>query len=430
MDSNKKKRRRVLMASCIMAALIIGGSTFAWFTSRDDVVNKLSATSNYDVVTVEDFTPPSNWVPGQEVDKDVRVTNTGNVDAFVKSTITGDLVLTKLIASNTVSEDSLAKAIKLSTTPTPQANPDTPAASADEVIAKQAGGRLVYSPATDGYSNEAIEAGTKVAETQNGTLIDSGNYAKDQIGFTVEQDKAGYYIFARSTEQFDRNGTTTKVTYDGYYYDGSSYYDIEITPDADDIYKVTAKLRQKETTTVANDKFTYSLNDDGDILYAVYDPDNSLNKVYPITNKLDNDGNPTDEKTGTLTGDEIIIDIALVNVGTTGDTWTSHVTEPASPVGTTGEATAFYYNKILAAGTTTSDFITSVTLNENVTNNAFLALDYNLKVTVQSAQVTEGTYKYTAVNAQDWANTSGTKKVSSVDGSNNVTWVDNETTTP
>ena len=37
---NKRNRKSVLIASCVLAGLIVAGSTFAWFTSRDEVVNK------------------------------------------------------------------------------------------------------------------------------------------------------------------------------------------------------------------------------------------------------------------------------------------------------------------------------------------------------------------------------------------------------
>ena len=43
-------------------------------------------------------------------------------------------------------------------------------------------------------------------------------------------------------------------------------------------------------------------------------------------------------------------------------------------------------------------------------------MDYNLKVTVESAQVTDDTAKTTAVNAQDWAVYEATVSDS------NVTW--------
>ena len=49
MASKSKRRRKVLGASCILAALIIAGSSFAWFTSKDEVANRLTATADYGV---------------------------------------------------------------------------------------------------------------------------------------------------------------------------------------------------------------------------------------------------------------------------------------------------------------------------------------------------------------------------------------------
>ena len=88
MTTNVKKKKsarekRILVASLIVAAVMIGGSTFAWFTSKDEVTNRLSANAKYDVSIAEDFQPPENWVPGQQINKDVSAVNTGNVDAFV-----------------------------------------------------------------------------------------------------------------------------------------------------------------------------------------------------------------------------------------------------------------------------------------------------------------------------------------------------------
>ena len=87
MKKNKKKTardRRVLIAALLVGALIMAGSTFAWFTSKDEVTNRLSASANYGVSIAEDFQPPEDWIPGQPVNKDVSAVNTGNVDAFVR----------------------------------------------------------------------------------------------------------------------------------------------------------------------------------------------------------------------------------------------------------------------------------------------------------------------------------------------------------
>ena len=100
MASKSKRRRKVLGASCILAALIIAGSSFAWFTSKDEVTNRLSASANYGTAFAEDFTPPENWIPGQEVNKDVGVVNTGNVDAYVRTWVEGEMKLIKQKATS------------------------------------------------------------------------------------------------------------------------------------------------------------------------------------------------------------------------------------------------------------------------------------------------------------------------------------------
>lgn len=95
-QSEKKqssKQKKVLVASILLAATITVGSTFAWFTSKDEVTNRLSASAEYSVAIAESFQPPENWVPGQEINKDVSAVNTGNVDAFVRMWLIGSMRL-------------------------------------------------------------------------------------------------------------------------------------------------------------------------------------------------------------------------------------------------------------------------------------------------------------------------------------------------
>jgi alternate signal-mediated exported protein len=96
--SKKKKtsrEKRVLIASLCIAAAVMAGSTFAWFTSKDEVTNRLSANASYNVSVTENFTPPEDWVPGQTIKKEAAAINTGNVDAFVRMWLTGDMKLVK-----------------------------------------------------------------------------------------------------------------------------------------------------------------------------------------------------------------------------------------------------------------------------------------------------------------------------------------------
>lgn len=92
------KQKKILVASILLAATITVGSTFAWFTSKDEVTNRLSASAEYGVAIAESFQPPENWVPGQEINKDASAVNTGNVDAFVRMWLTGSM---RLLQQNT-----------------------------------------------------------------------------------------------------------------------------------------------------------------------------------------------------------------------------------------------------------------------------------------------------------------------------------------
>ena len=74
--------------------ILFARTTFAWFTSKDEVTNRLTASSDYGVSIVESFVPPKQWVPGQEINKDVYAVNTGNIDAFVKESISANMTYT------------------------------------------------------------------------------------------------------------------------------------------------------------------------------------------------------------------------------------------------------------------------------------------------------------------------------------------------
>ena len=190
---NKKtaRQKRTLVLALLVAATIAAGSTFAWFTSKDEVTNRLSASAKYDVAISENFQPPEEWVPGQEINKDAGATNTGNVDAFVRMWMTGEMTVTgagdgaplttSLTSATQATNSSLADMNlytvgtdtttfykKLSTTQTwnphnsntagAEGNGYDPAHGNDtsgaysEVQVMQAGGILAYAPTNAKYS--------------------------------------------------------------------------------------------------------------------------------------------------------------------------------------------------------------------------------------------------------------------------------------
>jgi alternate signal-mediated exported protein len=83
-EAKKKKKKMMLVATLATAAVIVGGLTFAWYTSQDSVTNTFQTAGNLKTVVVENFTPPTNWQPGVTTDKVVQVTNTGTVDAYTR----------------------------------------------------------------------------------------------------------------------------------------------------------------------------------------------------------------------------------------------------------------------------------------------------------------------------------------------------------
>ena len=82
----QRRKRAIILFAC---------QSFAWFTSKDEVTNRLSASADYGAKIVESFAPPKNWIPGQKVDKDVYATNTGNIGAYVGMDISGALSIVK-----------------------------------------------------------------------------------------------------------------------------------------------------------------------------------------------------------------------------------------------------------------------------------------------------------------------------------------------
>ena len=220
MASKSKKRRRVFRASCILAALIIAGSSFAWFTSKDEVTNRLTASSDYGVSIVESFVPPANWIPGQEVNKDVYAVNTGNIAAFVKETVSGVLNY----SYETVVDSFDPTCVKLN---------GTAHTVIDGATTEEAGGFLAWTDAIDPATGKTYEVGSinsarneDVADTENEPGVDNPQWTPPA---------AGNYIFRRSI----KNGTAAQGTegepgyvaatpstyeYAGYYYDGAGNY--------------------------------------------------------------------------------------------------------------------------------------------------------------------------------------------------------------
>lgn len=79
----KRKGNRIYWIIGLLLLICIGG-VFAYWTQELLVHNEFK-TARYETNLEEKFVSPDNWEPGQETNKDVWLSNTGTVPAFVKA---------------------------------------------------------------------------------------------------------------------------------------------------------------------------------------------------------------------------------------------------------------------------------------------------------------------------------------------------------
>lgn len=78
----KGKPNKIYWLAGLIFLCCVGG-IFAYWTQELLVHNEFK-TARYDTNIEEEFVPPDDWKPGQDINKDVWITNKGTVPAFVK----------------------------------------------------------------------------------------------------------------------------------------------------------------------------------------------------------------------------------------------------------------------------------------------------------------------------------------------------------
>ena len=369
---NDKKDKKVLIGALGIAAVIAAGSTFAWFTSSDEVTNRLTASADYGVSITETFTPPEEWLPGQEINKDVAAVNTGNLSALVKLEFEGALTLKA--EGDGVAVSGFASADK-----------DTlDKLTAADVASLQAGGYLAVAP-------EGVTTGIV------GTDFDA-----------TDDDVPGLYLFRREIKVDDE---TTTYDYSGYYYDGDDYYGLQTIDDVDsdgNAVRTVDVLRDKGDTLTEADITGIKLKNFEEKVIPADDSQISWNydKVY-----TDNVAILTYHPTGaTNTAKDIVINVNLTNLGNgnTADEWQYL------------EDKGFYYTNDVEPGEATNKLIDSVSLDESVQAGAYTNMDFDLTVKLNSVQVTyaddsqtEGVDSASSLGASAAATNTG-KEISSI----------------
>ena len=381
MASKKNQRKSVLVASCVMAALIVGASTFAWFTSSDEVTNRLTASSNYGVSVTEDFTPPENWVPGQTVKKEVGVVNTGNVDAFVRMWLEGEMKLIK--------EDSAGKSVA-----------DFGAATITNVNdATLTAIKLSKKDEEGTYYRVLSDSDRKALQT--GELAYSPSYTNGAGAVTkinsesFDPSGAGIYLFRRSYNLAgDGSIDTNTIEYSGYYYNGTDCYALQTKNDStvsggvegkgSNVYVkgMTGAYGSDASTgfaakAAAVKLFTASkiILSNSDLLWTYTASPTAASSPFGSTN-------PFFTVVQNNVSSTLAVNIELQNVGTGSTQWTYSDGE-----GNTNDT--FYYNDDLEGGASASLLVKNVKLDDRTSQNDYIAFDFDLNVNLESIQVTK-----------------------------------------
>ena len=105
MKGRENMKNKKSLGGIMLLVLTVGVvGSLAYFSQEITKTNEFK-TAKYDTTIEEEFTPPDNWLPGVEVNKDVMVKNSGNVDVVVKATLTELWTRQKETLANTFVDD-------------------------------------------------------------------------------------------------------------------------------------------------------------------------------------------------------------------------------------------------------------------------------------------------------------------------------------
>lgn len=394
-DVSKKKKtskeKRVLIGALCVAAAVVAGSTFAWFTSTDEVTNKLSASGDYGVAIAEDFTPPEDWIPGQSIKKAVKVVNTGNVDAFIRMWFSGTM--------RKVTENA--------------AGTNLTAFGSASLTTSNLGGNFKYTNGTQFYrqlsdserkimqTGELAYAGGDYKFTSNaaGSSEETGAaYADDDVAIRlVDSDSFeplgdGLFIFRRvnsgSTTEYSgylRKTVGTEVCYfaltdktvksgGGTNQDRQVFIDgltgktgaalINAIKDG-----TTLSIRTATQSTVNNDGLTWTYT------VPAKDADSPFNNTNPYLTASIKDAEAGSQDAS------IKINVELENIGngTAADEW--------QHFDSTGAKHTFYYTNDLDSSKDSSQLVANVQLDNGLKEGAYVAFDFDFDVHLDSIQI-------------------------------------------
>lgn len=388
------KEKKVLIGAIAVATAVIGGSTFAWFSSTDEVTNKLSASGEYGVSITEDFTPEMNWIPGQSIKKEVAALNTGNVDAFVRMWLTGTMrVVTEIPGGTTINDfkkltlegSSLGGKFSMR-----DANNNTNyyrALDEKEALVMQTG-ELVYAEGAFEYIENKSGASKAFASYTDGggapKLVDSDSFKPKETGLYIfrrnysgDKQYSGYYCVKDSGGDIkyyalvDRSVTNTG---EGGGQDKNVYIDglgnLEGTALITAITNgTTIKVRKATESVINKDGITWE--------YKIVPTGESTPFAAGTHYLVASIKNPV----ANTNQDSIKINVELDNIGdgTDADKW--------QIISDANKNYTFYYTNDLQSGTESKLLIKNVNLDTSLKEGAYVQFDFDLDVNLDSIQI-------------------------------------------
>jgi alternate signal-mediated exported protein len=442
-EAKKKKKRLMLIATLGTAAIIIGGLTFAWYTSKDSVTNTFKATGNLKTVVVENFTPPTNWQPGVTTDKVVQVTNTGTVDAYTRVQLVHNLSYSAKVkasddATNVINGYSvipltgysyetgtktitgaqkLETEVKLAKTTTEGAQTAfvVNSTAIEETVknynnATENADRPYYAISTDTSGNLVVN---KIVYTDGvkslATIDKEPEWLAPLTGKLVVPSNVTLYVrpaSGTSTLVDDENGDATDQIVEsgwnyeflGYATNGTDAFEITVTPAKDTTSQVTYST---DPSTATGSPITSTLNDVLTIYAYEAEYKNYENVVDPDYYTYYATTTDAEEKAQLATQAErdeawkALNALVQLNYYDSTNFNTDGVTSPDTTTkGTdwTYRNGFFYYNGILESGATTKPLLESVTFKDTFTgdlgDSEISDVVYQLEVKNWSTQTT------------------------------------------
>jgi len=251
----------------------------------------LSANADYDVSIVESFAPPANWLPGQEVNKDVYAVNTGTVDAFVEETVSGILTVTKEVKDTAAGNGAAYADATPDVAVTPKAD-DIKLTKAERYVIED-GSYLALAPKASNFkAGDKVVAMNPDFDDENGYTALTGDFGPDAPGL---------YVFRRSIK-VDNDTQVETFKYDAYYFDGQDFYkvtNLKVVPNtvsyAGDNDKTDGNLKSatynlvKEVsdTVVPTLKYEAKTAEHPNRLVATYDVGNSSTDLADLAEAYD-----------------------------------------------------------------------------------------------------------------------------------------------